>query len=220
MLAADLINYDIPTLKPSDKVGRAIALMHDNHVGQLAVVENEQYLGMVEEDLLLGEEEKTKLSDIFIDYSTVFVSADQHLYEILGIITRHQLQTVAVLNNKHEYIGAIKATDSYKQFAELLGTYEQGAILEIQIKNRDYSLSEISRLIEAENTKVTGFYVSGSTTDYENPLRLTIKLNRENVTTIIATLERFGYIVEATYATSTQYHHQDRFDLLMKYLDI
>ena len=66
MLAADLINYEIPTLKPSDKVSRAITLMHDNQVGQLAVVENEQYLGMVEEDLLLGEEEKTKLSDIFI----------------------------------------------------------------------------------------------------------------------------------------------------------
>lgn len=220
MLASALINYDLPTLKSSDTVARSIRIMHDNHIEQLAVVENNQYLGMVDEELLLGEDEKTKLDGIFKDFGTVFCLNHQHLYEVLGLITRHQLHAIAVLNEKYEFIGTIRATDCYKEFAHLLGMYEPGAIIELQVKNRDYSLNEISRLIEAENAKITGFYVSGSTSDYDSPLQLTIKLNREHITSIIATLERFGYTVMATYSSSTHYHHQDRFDMLMKYLDI
>ena len=50
---------------------------------------------------------------------------------------------------------------------------------------------------------------------------LTLKINRENITSIVATLERFGYTVEASYAHEpVESIEQERYNMLMKYLSV
>lgn len=221
MLAIDLINYDIPTLKTSDTVEKAMRVIEDSRFSQLAVTHNNGYVGMLDEDELLDHEELQLIEHIRLGSAGVFVLGFQHLYELLGTVSRHNLQTLAVLDDDQSVIGSISAADIYQRFAQQIGTYEPGAILVLSLTNRDYSLSEISRLIEVENVKITSSYVSGDTQDFGNPLRLTLKLNKTDISVIIATLERFGYTVDAAYAhapiTNTD---KDRYDMLMKYLSI
>lgn len=221
MLAADLINHNIPVLKPTDTVARAMELMNNARMSQLVVADGGTYLGMVEEDLLLDYDEGTILNNTAIDYLGVFVLGYQHLYELLGTASRYDLKCLAVLDDEQTFVGTLVVADLYQRFAELLGTYEPGAIIEMNLSTRDYSLSEISRLIESENAKVTGSYVTGNTQDYDNPLRITLKLNKTDISAIVATLERFGYIIDATYAhTPFEHVDQQRYDMLMKYLSI
>lgn len=221
MLAVDLINYDIPVLKPTDTVARAMELMNNARMSQLVVADGGTYLGMVEEDLLLDYDEGMMLNSVAIDYLGVFALGFQHLYELLGTASRYDLTCLAVLEEDQKFTGTIVVADLYQRFAELIGTYEPGAIIEMNLNNRDYSLSEISRLIESENAKVTGSYITGNTQDYENPLRLTLKLNKTDISSIVATLERFGYTIDATYAhTPFEHVDQQRYDMLMKYLSI
>lgn len=221
MLAIDLINHDLPALKPTDLVGRAIDLMHDNRVTQLVVTDNNEYLGLITEDRLMDFDEELSLKDILLDFTHIYSVGYQHLYEVLGLIIRHDLQVVAVLDENQKFVGSITANEVFKGFARMLGSYEPGAILELRLKNRDYSLTEISRLIEAENTKITSSYISGSMGAMDGSLKVTLKLNRQEISGIVATLERFGYIVEASYAhTPIESIDQERYDLLMKYLSI
>lgn len=221
MLAVDLVNYDIPTLRTSDTIARALQLMENSRFSQLAVTHNNEYAGMLDEDVLLNHDETQLIETVRPDMAGVFVMGFQHLYELLGTVSRYDLKTLAVIDEDHTMIGSIAAADIYQRFAKQIGTYEPGAILVMSLNNRDYSLSEISRLIEAENVKITSSYVSGDTQDFGNPLRVTLKLNKTDVSVIIATLERFGYTIDAAYAhapiTNTD---KDRYDMLMKYLSI
>ncbi len=221
MLAIDLIDYDTPALKTTDTIAKALQLMEESRLPQLAVIEEGNYLGIIEEDALLDYNEDELIQAIQPDFPGVFVLAFQHLYELLGTASRYELKILPVLDENNKFLGNVHATDIYKHFATQIGTYEPGAIIEMSLQNRDYSLSEISRLIESENAKVTSSYITGNTQDFSNPLRVTLKLNKTDISSIVATLERFGYTVNAAYAnTPIANGDQERYDMLMKYLSI
>jgi len=81
-------------------------------------------------------------------------------------------------------------------------------------------LSEISRLIEAENTKILSCSLTNDLLDHSK-IKLTLKLNRTEVAHIVATLERFGYKIIAKYQESPDTsNEQERIDLLLKYLEM
>lgn len=222
MLALDLINDSVPALKPADNVGQALDWMQDNRVTQLAVSNNEEYVGMLTEDYLLNFDENTLIEDIEPQYPNVMLYEHQHLYESLSVITDNNLSIVPVVDENKKYLGIVLANDIYKTFAEMLGFQQPGAIIEIAISNRDYSLAEISRLIESDRTKILSSFFQGTLSySSEETSKLILKLNRQDIAGVIATLERFGYVVEAAYSdipvTSLE---QERYDGLMKYLSI
>lgn len=226
MTTAEIINYELPILKFSDTVGKALNWMEEYRIGQLVVADEGKYAGIVGEDILMDYEENTLLLDVMLQFSDVFLYDYQHIYESLGLISKHhadgiQLQIVAIIDEEKSFVGIITATDLYSKFAELLGSQEPGAVLVVSIKNRDYSLAEISRLIESDNAKILSSYYSGNTYLSNDSASLTLKINRENITSIVATLERFGYIVEASYAHEpVESIEHERYDMLMKYLSI
>ncbi|AFK02666.1 CBS domain containing protein [Emticicia oligotrophica DSM 17448] len=219
MTITEIINHDLPVLKPSDSVGDALNWMEENRIGQLIVVDAGKYAGIVSEDILMDYDEDMPLADVMLQFSEITINDSQHIYESLGLLSKYHLQVLAVLDEEQNFIGLVAATDVYNKFAELLGSQEPGAVLVVSIKNRDYSLAEISRLIESDNAKVLSSYFSGNT--FNDSATLTLKINRESINSIIATLERFGYTVEASYAHEPiDSIEQERYDLLMKYLSI
>jgi acetoin utilization protein AcuB len=226
MTTAEIINHELPILKLSDLVGDALNWMEENRIGQLVVADGEKYAGIVSEDILLNYDENLPLSEVMLQFSEVYLYDYQHIYESLGIISKYHsggvpLQIVAVIDEENNFVGIITANDIYSRFAELLGSQEPGAVLVISIKNRDYSLAEISRLVESDNAKIISSYYSGNTYLNNDSASLTLKINRESITSIVATLERFGYTVEASYAHEpVESIEQERYNMLMKYLSV
>ncbi|MCB0641068.1 MAG: CBS domain-containing protein, partial [Phaeodactylibacter sp.] len=84
---------------------------------------------------------------------------------------------------------------------------------------RDYSLAEMSRLVESENAAVLSAFVSSSLDG--SLIDVTLKINRQNVQPIISVFERFNYEIKATFNerdyTDTL---RERYDLLMNYLNV
>jgi hypothetical protein len=95
-----------------------------------------------------------------------------------------------------------------------------GSILVLSMDLVDYSLAEIARLVEENNAKII------SSTLVQDPLdgskiRLTIKINQSDLGRIVATLERFGFRIIGRYQeTRFTDPEKERFDLLMRYLNI
>ena len=82
----------------------------------------------------------------------------------------------------------------------------------------DYSLAEIARLIESENTKILSCFLSSP--HGKESLELTLKLSREDLKHVIATLQRFGYEIKSSFYESDFLDDlKDRYDALMKYLN-
>jgi acetoin utilization protein AcuB len=222
MIAEELIDPMLPTLKPTDTVGQALEWMQDHRIGQLVLTTDEaEYAGIISEDLLMDRaDEDQPLSQVMRLSEGVFATDSQHLFEVLAIALEHRIEVVAVVGEDHEFLGTISTNALLREFARQLGVQDGGAILILNIDERDYSLSEISRLVESNNTKIVSCYFSSAAFGMPDRSRLTLKLNRRDITPVVSTLERFGYQIDAAFAnTPIESIDQERFDSLLRYLN-
>lgn len=221
MLASELIDPMLPVLKTTDSVGQALDWMQEHRMGQLVLTDQGEYAGIVSEELLLDiADDERPLGQVMRLFEQTFVYEGQHLYEVLGLIVQHRMDVIAVLNEGRELIGTISTGELLKQFAQELGVQDGGAILILSLSERDYSMAEISRLIESNHAKIISSYFSSAAYGMPDRSRLTLKLNRRDITPVISTLERFGYQIEAAFANApVESIDQERLDSLFRYLN-
>lgn len=221
MVAAELIDPMLPVLKPTDTVGEALDWMQEYRLNQLVLADEGTYLGLLTEEVLMDAADTDQtVGDVMHLYEQVYVYENQHLFELLSLSIEHRLDVLAVLNEGREVIGTVAVPGLIKQFATELGVQEPGAVLILQISERDYSLTEISRLVESNGLKIISSYFSGADYGNHNRSRLTLKLNRREVGPVVSTLERFGYPVETAYAHNPiENTDQNRLDSLLRYLN-
>lgn len=221
MIAEELINQMIPALRPEDSSDRALSWMEEYRCTQLPVVEDDKFLGFITEEILLGDKNREKpISRFSFVHEACTITSDAHFYEVVRIAGEHKTQTVAVLNNLHLYSGVIQVGDIMATFSQSTTLHIPGSTLVLSLDLIDYSLAEIARLVEENKAKII------TATMVEDPLdksrvRLTLKVNQTDPGRIVATLERFGYRLIGRYQeTRFTDPEKERFDLLMRYLNI
>ncbi|MCU0443707.1 MAG: CBS domain-containing protein [Microscillaceae bacterium] len=221
MIAEDLINPMIPPLKLTDKVQKAIQWMEELRVNQLPVIEHDEYRGLVTEDLIYQfNDEKARIGDLSLTSSEVFVQYNQHFYEILRLANLYSVEVIPVLGEENNFLGVVTLNDTLNALAETSAMQEPGGILILAIDKRDYSLTEISRLVEGNNAKILSTQIADDKHDY-NKLHVTIKINTTDLNRIVATFERFNYNIIAKFQSVEPVDiDKERIDLLFKYLSI
>ena len=221
MIAEELINQMIPPLKTADSVEKAVRWMEEFRVNQLPVVKNRQYLGMVSEETIIENMDRsTPLAQVPLGFEEVFVQHYQHFYTVMEVAIRNKIQVVPVLDEHQEFLGVITVNDTIAAFGQMSALQGQGGILVLNMNERDYSLSEISRHVEENNAKILSAYVSPDELDGYK-IKVTLKINTMDLNRIIATFERFNYRIIAQFHDAAELKDdQDRLDLLMKYINI
>ncbi|TJZ62752.1 CBS domain-containing protein [Sphingobacterium olei] len=219
MFIGQYISSDFHEVLPKDSVDFVLNNMNEFQVKYLPVVSNGRYHGLISEDLLLEQIDgnlpievlSTKLKPIYLfDY--------QHIYDALQLIASYDYCIIPVLNKNHEYIGILTKQNLLVALNETLG-YQEGAIIVLELGIRDNALSHVARLIEAENTLILSTAVRPVAES--SKLELTIKVNKTNIAAIVSSLWRNDYVVKATFRDGgDQSDIQDRYDLLMNYLDL
>lgn len=220
MYASTLISYSVPPLKLTDTGVKALLWMNDFHVRHLPVVEDGKLLGILSEDEVLNfVDAETTIKDSRPVLLPKFVPAQKHLYDIMKLVVNFNLTVIPVLNNEGDYMGLITIEDLIKKLADTGSITHPGGVLVLEMAPRDYSLSEISRLIELENATILSSFISSPYGT--NTLELTLKLNKEDLKHVVATLERFGYDVKSSFYESDFIDTlNDRYEGLMRYLDV
>lgn len=220
MIAEELINRKIPPLKVTDTADQAKRWMEELRLPQLAVMNGQEYVGLISEDLIFQHNDLSiLLSEITLFGQDIYVLNFQHFYDILKVALDNNLQVVAVLDEDHKFIGVITVDSTIAAFAQS-AVQEPGGIIVLSLNERDYSLTEISRLVESNDSKILSSYVCP---DRSDPLKikLTIKLNRNDISRVVATFERFDYRIVAKFQNAPDKDEdKERLDLLLKYLNM
>jgi acetoin utilization protein AcuB len=221
VVAAELINYMIPPLKVTDDAHKAVVWIEEFRCNHLPVVENGKLRGFISEEAILESNDIDKrLGDFRLEGEDCFVSLDSHFYDILKVAGDNKLGIVAVLDEDNHYAGVITVQDIMTSFAQSAAVQMQGSILVLSMDLIDYSLAEICRYIEENNAKVLSSMLAEDPMD-KGKIKLTLKINQDDLSRIVATLERFGYRVIARYReTKREDEGKERIDLLMRYLNI
>lgn len=220
MLSAELINDLIPPLKTSDTGERALLLMNDFKVSHLPIVNNTQFLGLIsEDDIIEMDNPEEAIGNHSLSLSQSFIHGWQHIYDAMKLMSTHKLTVVPVLDDKENYIGMISINSMLNYFSEITSLASPGAILVLEIGQRNYSLSEIARIVESNDAHILSSYINSNSDSTK--IEVTLKIDKEDISGILQTFQRFNYVAHSFYQQKLDNDDtMDRFDSFMKYLNI
>lgn len=222
MTAEELINQMIPPLKATDKGRQALNWMDEFRITQLPVIEEDlSYKGVISENTILESGDAEKLiKEYKLDSEDKFAYLSTHFYDVIKLAMQNKLQVVAVVDENKKFMGVISVNDTTSAIAQMFASQGPGGILVMSMKENQYSLAEISRLIESNETKILSSFIANDELD-PSMIKVTLKLNRSDLSRVIATLERYDYKIIAQFQeTELLSNDKERLDLLLKYLNI
>ena len=214
-----MISATIPTLHLNDTIFQALELMSEFHVMQLPVVENDKYLGLVFEDDLMNADEKATLQSVNARFSKVAVRDTTHFIESVQAINDYGLSVIPVVDKENEFIGVIAGIDLLKELSKMTGASEPGGIIVLEMEQRNFSFSELSKLVETNDAQIT--QLNSYWDNNSQSCRVTLKINKFEISDIVATFQRYEYQVKY-YFGEELYENELRsnYDHLMNYLNI
>lgn len=220
MLARDLISPIIPTVSGTDSAARALSLMGEFHLAHLPVVEDDRYLCLLEESVILDwEDPEMLLKNLHFPHVKPAVQEDAPFFEALKLMGDYKLSLVPVVDAEDLYQGAVTQENLLWTISHFNDVHEPGGILVLHIAEHDFMLSEIARLAESEDVHILGMHTFNEATT--GKLGVLVKTNRQNLDSLVAVLERFHYTIEYRFDEPTSEDGLKRnYDLLMNYLNM
>lgn len=221
MQAYQFINNMIPPLKPTDMVKMGLTWMEEIRTNILPVVEGGLFKGFITDEMIYNlNEPELLVGEVDMDNIGCNVFRDKHIYDVLKVSSEFHLTMVAVLDRENVYEGVVTIEDAIAAFADTLSIQTSGGVLILSMLMTEYSLFEISRVIESENAKILSSFITSDPLD-DNKIKVTLKVDQPELRHIKATLERFGYRVIDHYQEEVAIsREQDRLGNLLRFLDI
>ncbi|MFV0267841.1 MAG: CBS domain-containing protein [Draconibacterium sp.] len=220
-MADRLISDAIIPVRSSDSGKKALNYMDVNRVSHIPVVDESKYLGLVSDkliyDLNLMDEPISRELD---KLNTTHAHIDQHIFELAVLMYKLKISVLPVLDKDHYYMGAITLYDLARRFASLFSLQEMGGVLVLEMNVNDYSVAQITQIIESNDVKILSFFVDRK--PGTNMLDVIIKLNTEELSAVVQALMRYDYNVKATYQDRSMLNdlYKDRYDQFMKFMNI
>ena len=208
-------------LRTSDTGNIALSWMDELHISHLPIVNNEKFLGLVsEKDIYEQNDPDEPLGGYQLSLVRPYVHDDQHLFEVIRIMSTMELTLLPVLDEHENYLGCITLSRLLKEFAQMGSIDQPGGIIVLQMNIADYSLHEISRIVESNDAKILSSNVS--TFSESNMIEVTLKLNKIDVSPVLQTFNRYEYQISASFSEENNYDDllKERFGALMNYLNI
>ena len=220
MVAIELIADAIPPVHTSDTIQKVLDRMIEFRLRHLPIVNEEQFLGLVAADDLIGESDyQTAVGALALSLVNPYVLEDQHIYDVIRMFYERQLTIVPVLNVKKNYLGIISINAITEYFAKITSVAQPGGIIVLEINNKNNSLAHMAQIVESDNAQILSSYVQ--TFPDSTRMEVTLKVNKQDISAIIATFLRYEYDIKATFNnTDHNDNAKDRYDSLMNYLNL
>ncbi|MGB6034845.1 MAG: CBS domain-containing protein [Cryomorphaceae bacterium] len=219
MRAADLISDEIPTLEGTDNALFAMQLLDEFKMKQLPVVDGNEFLGLISDSSVMEiEDPEAELKDCSRNLQMIYVQKDQHVYDLIRVAAEFQLSAIPILNNENKYMGVVSIYCMVRELSHMASVMQPGGIVVLELNQKDYSLVEISQIVEGNDAKILSANIT-SVSDSQK-IELTLKLNLTNIDAIIQTFNRYDYIISASFHESDfDDMIKDRYEELMRYIN-
>ncbi len=220
MLVGDLITDEIPPLKMTDSVEMALDWMEQFKVSHLAVVDNRELIGLVSEaDLLDYDHPEEMISAGKVALLKPIIYQHQHTYDLVKLMSSLNLTLIPVLDENEHYKGCITLKGIVQNLGNMIAVQNPGGVIVLELNQVDYSLTQIGSIIEGNDAKVLSLHVSSDPDSTK--MEVTIKVNREDLSSILQTFARFNYKVKAHFqAGDYNTNLKDKMDQFLRYLDM
>ncbi|MEY4963930.1 MAG: hypothetical protein RLZZ323_1249 [Bacteroidota bacterium] len=214
----DYINNDFRAIDSQETILAVQDFFMDTAFSHFPVLEKGIYIGsLVADDLETFDSDK-KVGDYKYTLEPFFVRTNMIWLEVLEVFGKNHSDIVPVLDENNHYVGYYELADIMKFFHETPFIKEAGGIIIVRKALIDYSMSQITQIIESNNGKLLGIFVSAS--DNET-IEITIKVTLGVMNDIIQTFRRYNYEIISEHEEDNYINNlKERSDYLDKYLNI
>jgi len=219
MQTSDYITKDIKPLKLTDVISKAKELFKQLTFSHLPVVDGELFLGIIaENDIQSIIDDKDLLSEYKYLLQSFSVTKKTNWFELLKIFSLNDANIIPVLSENNNYLGYYELTDVLHIFNSTPFLNDSGAILVISKEISDYSFSEISQIVESNNAKLLGAFISNINKD---TVEVTVKISDHDLNNTMQTFRRYNYTILTGFQVDEYLQTlKERSDYLQRYLDI
>lgn len=221
VLVKEMISDKIPSLRLKDSGREALTLMEAFRVDHLAVADGKEYIGTIAERSVYRQNLLDQVMTDCREYmSHPVIYTRQHIYEIIPVFMDWKISVLPVLDEDSAYQGVVSVFDLMERFAGLVNMEEPGGIIVLEMNPRDYSLAQIARIVEENDAKILSLYLSKA--GQFSTIRVTLKLNITDLSSVIQSFMRFNYTVYGVFEDDSRIKdlYSDRYDQFMKYMNI
>ncbi|WP_269685753.1 CBS domain-containing protein [Flavobacterium lacustre] len=217
----EITNYitnDFRAIDSQETIMAAQDFFNELNFSNFPVVEEGIFIGSLAADDLETFDNDKKVGDYKYTLEHFFARTNMIWLDVLEVFAKNQTNIVPVLDENNKYVGYYEIGDIMKFFHETPFLKEPGGIIIVKKGVLDYSMSQITQIIESNNGKLLGLFVSDSDVD---TIEITIKVSLGALNEIIQTFRRYNYEIVSE-------HHEDNYinslkersDYLDKYLNI
>ena len=182
------------------------------------IVEEGVYIGSIaSEDIETFDSDK-KITDYRYTFERFFASTTMIWLDVLEVFAKNHTNLVPVLDESNKYVGYYEIEDVIQFFHETPFLKESGRIIIVKKGILDYSVSQIAQIVESNDGKILGMFVSEADND---SIQITIKINIGAINEIIQSFRRYNYEIISEHQEDNYINTlKERSDYLDKYLNI
>jgi hypothetical protein len=214
----DYLKQDHKAISRNEDIASVQDFFEEMNYSHFPVTDQENYVGNLNAEDALSFDASKSVADYQYVLESFFANTSMSWFEVLEIATKNQANVVPVLNEQNAYVGYYELDDILLFFQDTPLIKDPGPILVVQKGIQDYSLGQIAQIVESNNGKLLGAFVSATV---DSKIEITLKLALGPLNEIIQTFRRYNYEIVS--------HHQDdqymtnlkeRSDYLDKYLNL
>lgn len=220
MQIQDLNYAGYPWVQHTESVATALAMMEDEQLTHLPVVEGTTYQGLVSREALYEvSDDSIALDQLGWPLPRPSVKPTDHFLSALQVMGEQGLSLVPVITEQQELLATISALELTTTIGKFLGLQAGGALLVLEKEAQHYTASEVAKLVESNDAQL--LQLNTTVNAQTGHIQITIRLNKYEVSDVIATFQRYDYTVRF-YVGEEQYANElkSNYDHLIHYLKI
>jgi len=214
-----LSDHHIKTVEIHELVATAIEVMEQFDLRHLPILDGRQFAGLISSDDLLESDPSEEIVSLERYFLKASVRPGDHVSLALRIRSKFSIDFVPVINEKNEWEGSISAEKMLDEISRMMGVSDNSSLLVLEISRIDYALGEINRLVESNDAMI--MQVNTMQDPMSDLMQVVLRINKEDISDIIATFQRHEYTVLYYYGEESYSNElQSNLSHLLNYLNI
>ena len=218
MNTLDYIINDIKPFEISSNISEVQTAFNQLTYSHVPVSKDGHYMGCISEtDAHCFEGEKI-ISDYQYALEVFHVTKQTNWLDILEAFALNACNIMPVLGENNAYLGYYELGDIMDFFNNTPFLNEAGGIVVVEKGSSDYSFSEICQIVETNDGKILGTFISKIENDMT---QVTIKIGHTGMNAMVQTFRRYGYKIVSEHPEDKMLEDlKERSDYLDRYLNI
>lgn len=217
-LLSDYINNDFKPFSNTESITDIQEFFAENTFSHFPVLVDDVYAGCISSVDAETFETQKNIMEYRYALEGFFVRNTMVWLDVLEVFARNNANLVPILDETNKYIGYYDITDVIKFLNETPFLKETGGIIVVEKPATDYSMSQITQIVESNNGKFLGLFVSEANAE---KVQVTLKITLGAMNEIIQTFRRYNYeIISEHYEDNYLNSLKERSEYLDKYLNM